>query len=56
MRCSTRWSGADRLFKRLKVSRLDNCHDAQLRKLLRVDVLIVDDFARQCLSASEPED
>jgi len=30
------------LFKRLKVSRLDNSHDAEMRKLLRVDLLILD--------------
>jgi DNA replication protein DnaC len=42
---------ADRLFKRLRVARLDNSHDAEVRKLLRVDVLIIDDFA---LSGLDP--
>ena len=36
---------ADILLKQLRASRLDNSHDAELRKLLRVDLLILDDFA-----------
>jgi len=47
---------ADRLFKRLKAARLDNSHEAEVRKLLRVDVLIVDDFALQALDATETAD
>ncbi|HVL03021.1 MAG TPA: ATP-binding protein, partial [Acidimicrobiales bacterium] len=35
----------DILLKQLRASRLDNSHDAELRKLLRVDMLILDDFA-----------
>jgi DNA replication protein DnaC len=35
----------DTMLKRLKASRLDNSHDAEVRKLLRVDLLILDDFA-----------
>jgi DNA replication protein DnaC len=50
-RRSVHFERADRLFKRLRVARLDNSHDAELRKLLRVDVLIVDDFA---LSGLDP--
>ena len=38
---------ADVLLKRLRASRLDNSHDAEIRKLLRVDLLILDDFALQ---------
>jgi hypothetical protein len=30
---------------------LDNSHDAEMRKLLRVDLLILDDFALQALDA-----
>ena len=37
----------DVLLKRLRASRLDNSHDAEMRKLLRVDLLILDDFALQ---------
>ena len=42
---SVHFERADVMLKRLKASRLDNSHDAEVRKLLRVDVLIVDDFA-----------
>ena len=35
----------DILLKQLRASRLDNSHDAELRKLLRVDLLILDDVA-----------
>jgi hypothetical protein len=35
---------ADVLLKRLRASRLDNSHDAEMRKLMRVDLLILDDF------------
>ncbi len=38
---------ADVLLKRLRASRLDNSHDAEIRKLLRVDLLVLDDFALQ---------
>jgi DNA replication protein DnaC len=37
----------DILLKRLRASRLDNSHDAEMRKLMRVDLLILDDFALQ---------
>ena len=43
----------DSMLRRLKASRLDNSHDAEVRKLLRVDLLILDDFA---LSALDPID
>jgi DNA replication protein DnaC len=43
----------DVLLKRLRASRLDNSHDAEMRKLLRVDLLILDDF---CLQALDPLD
>jgi DNA replication protein DnaC len=52
-RHSVHFERTDRLLKRLRVSRLDNSHDAEIRKLLRVDVLILDDFA---LSAMDPND
>ena len=41
----------DRLLKRLRASRLDNSHDTEMRKLIRVDLLIIDDFAVQALDA-----
>jgi DNA replication protein DnaC len=43
----------DVLLERLRASRLDNSHDAEMRKLLRVDLLILDDF---CLQALDPLD
>jgi DNA replication protein DnaC len=33
------------ILKQLRASRPDNSHDAELRKLLRVDLLVLDDFA-----------
>lgn len=47
---------ADRMFKRLKAARLDNSHEAEVRKLLRVDLLIIDDFALQPLDGIETAD
>ena len=44
-RHSVHFERADRLLKRLRVARLDNSHDTEIRKLLRVEVLILDDFA-----------
>src|SRR5215211_1707968 len=41
-RYSVHFERCDRLLKRLRASRLDNSHDAEMRKLLRVDLLIVD--------------
>jgi DNA replication protein DnaC len=42
---------ADTMLRRLKASRLDNSHDVEVRKLLRVDLLILDDFALRALDA-----
>ena len=47
---------ADRLFKRLKAARLDNSHDAELRRLIAVDLLIIDDFALQAMNPTETAD
>jgi DNA replication protein DnaC len=47
---------ADRLLKRLKAARLDNSHEAEMRRLIRVDLLLVDDFALQPLDAVETAD
>ena len=44
---------ADRLFKRLKAARLDHTYEAELRRLIGVDVLIIDDFALQTHDATE---
>lgn len=47
---------ADRLLKHLKASRLDSSHDAEMRKLIRVDLLILDDFALHAFDATETQD
>lgn len=47
---------ADQLFKRLAASRLDGTHDAELRRLAGVDLLIVDDFALHSLDATATAD
>ena len=55
-RRSVHFERADRLFKRLRIARLDNSPDVELRKLLRVDVLIIDDFALSALDATATAD
>ncbi|MCI0574123.1 MAG: ATP-binding protein, partial [Myxococcaceae bacterium] len=47
---------ADRMLKMLKHARLDNTHEAELRKLLAVDLLIVDDFGLDAMDAHESRD
>jgi hypothetical protein len=46
----------DVLLKKLRASRLDNSHDAGIRKLLRVDLLVLDDFALQPYDALDTAD
>ena len=48
--------GADQMFKTLKHARLDNSHEAELRKLIAVDLLIVDDFCLDVMDAVESRD
>lgn len=47
---------ADRLLKMLKHARLDHSHEAELRKLLGIDVLIIDDFCLDAMDAIESRD
>ena len=47
---------AGQLLKRLKAARLDNSHDEQIRKLLRVDLLILDDFCLQPMDTTDTAD
>ncbi len=47
---------ADKMLKTLKHSRLDNSHEAELRKLIAVDLLIVDDFGLDAMDAQESRD
>ena len=55
-RFSVAFERADKLFKRLKVSRLDGSHEAEMRKLVAVDALIVDDLALTSLDATATAD
>jgi DNA replication protein DnaC len=52
-RHSVHFERADKLFKRLRASRLDNSHDTEIRKLLRVEMLIIDDFALATLDTND---
>ena len=47
---------ADRLLKNLKHARLDNSHEQELRKLLAVDLLVIDDFCLDAMDATESRD
>ena len=55
-RYSVHFERCDRMLRRLRASRLDNSHDAEMRKLLRVDLLIIDDFVLQPLDAADTTD
>ena len=55
-RLSVHAARADKLFTRLRASRLDNTLEAEMRRLARVDVLILDDFALRSLDATETND
>jgi len=46
----------DRMLKSLKHARLDNSYEAELRKLLAVDLLLIDDFALDTMDATESRD
>jgi DNA replication protein DnaC len=47
---------ADKLFKRLRGARLDGSYDDEMRKLHRVEMLIIDDLALHRLEATETND
>jgi DNA replication protein DnaC len=47
---------AEKLHKRLKATRLDGTYEAEMRKLMRVDMLVIDDLALQSLDAAETAD
>lgn len=55
-RISVHFERADKLMKRLKAARLDASHAEQLRKLIGIDLLIIDDFALQAMDATETAD
>jgi DNA replication protein DnaC len=46
----------DAMLKTLKHARLDHTYDAELRKLIAVDLLILDDFAIDVLDPTESRD
>jgi DNA replication protein DnaC len=46
----------DRMLKTLKHARLDNTYEAELRKLIAADLLIVDDFALDGMDVQESRD
>lgn len=47
---------SDRMLKQLKQARLSNDYEADLRKFLGVDLLIVDDFGLDAMDATESRD
>jgi DNA replication protein DnaC len=47
---------ADRMLKALRHARLDNTYDAEVRKLLAVDLLIIDDFGLDAMDPTESRD
>jgi len=47
---------SDRMLKALRHARLDNSYDAELRRLLAPDLLIIDDFALDAMDATESRD
>jgi DNA replication protein DnaC len=55
-RYSVIFTRTDVLLKKLRASRLDNSHDAEMRKLIRADLLILDDFALQPLDHLDTAD
>jgi DNA replication protein DnaC len=50
---SVHFERADKLHKRLKAARLDASYDAEMRKLIGVDMLILDDLCLQKLDVTE---
>lgn len=55
-RYTVAFARTDVLLKRLRACRLDNSHDGELRKLIRVDLLILDDFALQPMDPLDTAD
>jgi DNA replication protein DnaC len=55
-RIKAHFERADKLFRRLKAARLDASYDAEVRRLIGTDLLIIDDFALQALDATETAD
>jgi DNA replication protein DnaC len=47
---------ADKLFKRLRAARLDHTHEQEMRKLHRIQLLIIDDLALHPLGTDQTND
>lgn len=47
---------ADKMLKTLRHARLDNSYEAELRRLLSVDLLVVDDFGLDAMDVTESRD
>jgi DNA replication protein DnaC len=47
---------ADRMLKKLKAARLDGTHAQELRRLIAVDLLVLDDFALHAMDHTETQD
>ena len=55
-RISVHFARADKLFTRLRAARLDNTLKAEMRRLARVELLILDDFALRPLDPTQTSD
>jgi DNA replication protein DnaC len=55
-RITVHFARADKLFTRLRAARLDNTLEAEMRRLARVELLILDDFALRPLDATQTSD
>lgn len=55
-RIGVHFERSDKMLKRLRAARLDASYDAEMRKLIGVDLLVIDDFALQPLDATETAD
>jgi DNA replication protein DnaC len=55
-RLTVQMARAEKLFTRLRAARLDNTLDAEFRRLTRLDLLVIDDFALRPLDATTTAD
>ncbi|MGH9047721.1 MAG: ATP-binding protein [Acidimicrobiales bacterium] len=55
-RVGVHFERAEKMHKRLKAARLDASYDAEMRKLIGVELLVIDDFALTGLDATETAD
>ncbi|MGH2810868.1 MAG: ATP-binding protein, partial [Actinomycetota bacterium] len=55
-RCSVMFYRTDRMLKRLKAARLDQSYESEIKKLIRVDLLILDDFGLHSFDPTETQD